>query len=306
LFEFELRARHLKPNQSQAKAKSFLNKLPPSIARLLTAVVLLPILIVSILVDRLAFVFCLMAGIFLLLGELEIWALAKKKQINTDRTAQILGGLALLTIFYFTQPGNLPDSLLMIQLVLLLLTVGSLTAAMVRGAPYDRMIPNVGVTLLSVLYVAFLGGHLIAVRVAFAPALSRHLLSFFFLVIMGSDIAAYYGGRTFGRHKLAPNISPGKTWEGAAAGMLASLLLAVASHYWFFQDLPIKFALPLAAVMNAMGVLGDLTESALKRSVSMKDTAKFLPGHGGILDRIDSLLFNAPVIYYFAWVYFSR
>ena len=88
--------------------------------------------------------------------------------------------------------------------------------------------------------------------------------------------------------------------------MLASLLLAVASHYWFFLNLPIKFALPLAAVMNVMGVLGDLTESALKRSAGMKDTAQFLPGHGGILDRIDSLLFNAPVIYYFAWIYFSR
>jgi phosphatidate cytidylyltransferase len=295
----------LKPNQSQTKARSFLSKLPPSIARLLTAVVLLPILIVSILVDQLAVLFCLMAAVAVILGELELWVLARKTQINADRTAQILGGLALLAIFYFTEPGKLPD-LLMVQLVVLLLTVGSLTAAMVRGAPYDRMIPNVGVTLLSVLYVALLGGHLIAVRVGFAPALSRHLLSFFFLVIMGSDIAAYYGGRTFGRHKLAPNISPGKTWEGAAAGMLASLLLAVASHYWFFLNLPLKFALPLAAVMNAMGVLGDLTESALKRSVSMKDTAQFLPGHGGILDRIDSLLFNAPVIYYFAWVYFSR
>ena len=123
---------------------------------------------------------------------------------------------------------------------------------------------------------------------------------------MGSDAAAYYGGRLFGRHKLAPSISPGKTWEGAIAGMLASLLLAAASHYWFFLNLPLKFALPLAAVMNVVGVLGDLTESAIKRSAGAKDTAQILPGHGGVLDRIDSLLFNAPLIYYFAWAYFNN
>ena len=292
-------------NQPQAKAKSFLGKLPPSVARILTAAVLLPILIASILIDQLQIIFCVLAAAAIVLGEIEFWLLARKKQVRADATAGLLSGLALLTIFYFTSPGK-PLDVPMIQLVLLLLIVGSLTAAVVRGAPYDRMILSVGVTVLSVMYVALLGGHLIAIRVGFAPALSRHLLSFFFLVIMGSDVAAYYGGRMFGRNKLAPNISPGKTWEGAVAGMLASLLLAVASHYWFFLNLPIKFALPLAAVMNVMGVLGDLTESALKRSAGMKDTAQFLPGHGGILDRIDSLLFNAPVLYYFAWVYFSR
>ncbi len=266
---------------------------------------LLPVLIASILIDQLAIVFCLLVAAAIILGEIEFWLLARKKQIRADVTAGVLSGLALLTIFYFTIPNRLPD-LLMIQLVLLLLIVGSLTAAMVRGAPYDRMLLSVGVTVLSVMYVALLGGHLIAVRNGFPPALSRHLLSFFFLVTYGSDAAAYYGGRTFGRHKLAPNVSPGKTWEGAIAGMLASLLLAVAAHYWFFLNLPLKFALPLAAVMNVLGVLGDLAESALKRSAGAKDTAQLLPGHGGILDRIDSLLFNAPLIYYFAWSYFSR
>jgi phosphatidate cytidylyltransferase len=160
------------------------------------------------------------------------------------------------------------------------------------------------VTVFGVLYIFLLGGHLVATRTGFGDELSKHLLSFFFLVLMGSDSAAYYGGRAFGRHKMAPTVSPGKTWEGAIAGMLASLLLAAAAHYWFFPELPLKFALPLAAVMNVVGVLGDLTESALKRSVGKKDTAQILPGHGGMLDRIDSLLFNAPVIYYFALAYF--
>jgi phosphatidate cytidylyltransferase len=295
----------LKNQQPKATPKSFLSGLSAPVARVLTAAVLLPLLIALILIEQLAIPFCLLAAAVLILGEIEFWLLARKKQIRADVTAGLLSGLALLTIFYFTAPGKLPD-LLMIQLVLLLLTAGSLTAAMVRGAPFDRMILSVAVTVLSVMYVVLLGGHLIAVRVGFQPSLSRHLLSFFFLVIMGSDAAAYYGGRMFGRHKLAPVVSPGKTWEGAVAGMLASLLLAAAAHYWFFNNLPLKFALPLAAVMNVVGVLGDLTESALKRSAGAKDTAQVLPGHGGILDRIDSLLFNAPVIYYFAWAYFSR
>jgi phosphatidate cytidylyltransferase len=121
---------------------------------------------------------------------------------------------------------------------------------------------------------------------------------------MGSDTAAYYTGRAFGRHKLAPRVSPGKTWEGAVGGMCASLALAALAHYWFFPELSLRAALPLAALMNVLGVLGDLTESALKRGAGAKDAAKILPGHGGLLDRLDSLLFNAPLLYYFAVNYF--
>jgi phosphatidate cytidylyltransferase len=266
---------------------------------------LLPILIASILIEKLAVVFVILAAAALGAALVELWILLKKQQIRADVVAGSLGALALLFIFYLTSAGELPD-LLMIQMVLLLLTGGTMTAAMVRGAPFNRMIPSAAVTVLSVMYIILFGGHLIAVRVGFRPELAKHLLGFYFLVLMGSDVAAYYAGRAFGRHKLAPTVSPGKTWEGAIAGMLASLLLAVAAHYWFFLNLPLKFALPLAATMNVMGVLGDLTESALKRSAGAKDTAQILPGHGGVLDRIDSLLFNAPVIYYFAWAYFGR
>lgn len=295
----------MKTKPPKPTPKPLLSGIPPSIARIITAVVLLPILIASILIARLALLFVVLAAAAMIVALIEFWLLARKQQIRADAAAGLLGAVALLTIFYFTPLNRLPD-LLMIQLILLLLTAGALTAAMVRGAPYDRMITSVGVTVLSVMYVVLMGGHLIATRVGFAPLLSKHLLAFFFLVIMGSDSAAYYGGRMFGRHKLAPSVSPGKTWEGAVAGMLASLLLAAAAHYWFFLNLPLKFALPLAAVMNVVGVLGDLTESALKRSAGAKDAAQILPGHGGILDRIDSLLFNAPVIYYFAWIYFTR
>ena len=103
----------------------------------------------------------------------------------------------------------------------------------------------------------------------------------------------------------APSISPGKTWEGVAGGFVAGLLMATLAHFWFFPELPLKIALPLAAVMIVVGILGDLTESALKRGSGAKDAAKLLPGHGGILDRLDSLLFNAPLIYYFGRFYFG-
>lgn len=294
----------MKTKPPQLKSKSFLGNLPPALARVVTAAVLLPILVVSIIFPQLAIVFVLLTAAALIVALFEFWLLARKQQIRADAAAGLLGAFALLTVFYFTEP-RLPPDLLMIQFILILLTIGSLVAAMLRGAPFDRMITSAGVTVLGVMYIVLLGGHLIALRVGFAPQLSKHLLAFFFLVIMGADAAAFYGGRAFGKHKLAPGISPGKTWEGAVAGMLGSLLLAVGAHYWFFLELPTRFALALAAVMNVISVIGDLTESALKRSAGAKDTAKILPGHGGVLDRLDSLLFNAPVIYYFARLYFK-
>jgi phosphatidate cytidylyltransferase len=264
--------------------------------------VLLPILIGSIVVEKLALLFVALAALAMILALVEFWVLARKQQTRADFVAGFLGAAALFIVFLMSEPGRL--DLLMIQFILILLTTGTLTAAMLRGAPFDRMISSAGITILGVMYIVLLGGHLVALRVGFAPQVSKHLLSFFFLVIMGADSAAYYGGKTFGRHKLAPSVSPAKTWEGAVAGMLASLLLATAAHYWFFPELPLKLGLPLAAAMNVISILGDLTESALKRSAGAKDTAKILPGHGGILDRLDSLLFNAPVIYYFAYWYF--
>jgi phosphatidate cytidylyltransferase len=294
----------LKPQPPKQEPKSKLAKLPPSVARIVTAAIGLPILIASIVVPQLSLLFVLLAAVAMVFALFEFWLLARKQQIRPDMVAGFLGAAALFTVFYYVEPGKLPD-LLMIEIIIMLLTMGTLAAAMLRGAPFEKMIASVGATILGVMYVVLLGGHLVALRVGFAPQLSKHLLSFFFLVIMGADTAAYYGGRLFGRHKLAPTISPGKTWEGVAAGMLGSLLLAAGAHYWFFKELPLKFGLPLAAVMNVLSVIGDLTESALKRSVGAKDTAKVLPGHGGVLDRLDSLLFNAPVIYYFARAYFN-
>ena len=277
-------------------------------SRIITAVIALPILIASILIPSLQPLFVVLAAAAMIFGLYEFYILARKKEMKPDVAAGFLGGAALFTIFCFATPPTPTQARLdvqMIVLVLLALTIGTLVAATLRGAPFDKTITSSGATILGVLYVVFLGGHLVALRTGFEEQLSAHLLSFFFLVLMGSDTGAYYLGKAIGKHKLAPKISPGKTWEGVAGGVAAALALAAVAHFWFFKELPLKWVLPLAAVMTLFGILGDLTESALKRSAGAKDAAKLLPGHGGALDRLDSLLFNAPLIYYFAHFYFS-
>ena len=164
--------------------------------------------------------------------------------------------------------------------------------------------------MLGVFYVAFLGGFLgldPCLVLKLSPDLSTHLLAYFFLVIFGSDIGAYFAGERFGKHKLAPTISPGKTVEGLIGGLVAR------GRRWrtrvtggSFPSCRYQFSIPLAIVLAIVGVLGDLAESAMKRGAKTKDAASILPGHGGFLDRLDSLLFGAPILYYFARFYFSR
>jgi phosphatidate cytidylyltransferase len=276
-------------------------------SRIITAVIFLPFLIASILIPWLYPLFIAIVAGALLLGLHEFYLLARKRELKPDVAAGFLCGAALFTIFCFATPDLLQDRLDVqtILLVLLALVIGPLIVATLRGAPFEKMIGSVGATILGVVYVVLLGGHLVALRMGFAEPLAAHLLAFFFLVLMGADTGAYYTGRALGKHKLAPGISPGKTWEGVVGGTLAALVFATVAHFWFFQELPLRWALPLAAVMTVLGILGDLAESALKRGAGAKDAAKILPGHGGALDRLDSLLFNAPLIYYFAHFYFG-
>jgi phosphatidate cytidylyltransferase len=281
--------------------------------RLLTAAVALPILIAAIVFPPLQLLFVALAVIAIVIALYEFWFLAKRVGAKPDIVVGYAVTAALLVSFFFDAPE-------LLFVIVPAFIMAALTAEMLRRGPFDKMFLSVGSTVLGVLYIAMLGGFLISVRTGFSQtpisteafwvspgiidkSLSTHLLSFFFLVLMGSDTGAYYTGRLLGKHKLAPTISPGKTWEGAAGGMLASLAMATLAHFWFFKELPLKAALPLAAAMNVLGVAGDLTESALKRGANAKDTASILPGHGGFLDRLDSLLFNAPLIYYFARFY---
>ncbi len=280
--------------------------------RLLTALAALPILIASIIApyffpgEFLAKVpFAVIAAIALILGLYEFFLLTKKMELKGDAAVGILASAVIFIAFFFDAPAKAPD-FLGISLAFSLLVI--LVSQVFRfRVDFAKMLAGTGVTLLGVFYVFFLGGHIVALRMGFEnqPLLSTKLLVFFFLVIWISDSGAYYTGRLLGKHKLAPTISPGKTWEGCIGGMLGALGAAALSAYTFFPELLLTAALPLAAVMNVLAVLGDLTESAIKRGAGKKDAASILPGHGGFLDRLDSLLFNAPLLYYFARVYFN-
>lgn len=152
-------------------------------------------------------------------------------------------------------------------------------------------------TVAGILYVGWLLGHLVALR---GLDDGRNWVFFILFVTWASDTFAFFVGRKFGRHKLAPSISPGKTWEGAAGGVGAAVIMSIL----FFAPTPFRLPLaswqiiPLAVLVSIFGQLGDLVESLLKRNMGVKDSGSLMPGHGGVLDRIDSLVFASVVVYY--------
>ncbi len=162
-----------------------------------------------------------------------------------------------------------------------------------------------------ILYIGWLLGLLVTLRLdpgmAFFPNNGRNLVFLAVFTTFGSDTAAYFIGRAFGRHKLAPKISPGKTWEGAIAGLFVAVIISLI----FYLDTPLQLPLDfiqliiLGLLISVFGQLGDLAESLLKRSTGVKDSGKLMPGHGGLLDRMDSVVFAGAVVYlYCAFVIF--
>jgi phosphatidate cytidylyltransferase len=152
---------------------------------------------------------------------------------------------------------------------------------------------RVAAAVFPLLYLGLPVGALVAIRMMRGP----EGLFLLMLTVMVSDTAQYYSGRMFGRTPLAPAISPKKTVEGAIGGfVLGMLLMAVAGHWWL-PDVSWPIRIVLGAAMVALGIAGDLFESMLKRSAGVKDSSTLIPGHGGVLDRIDALLFAAPIYY---------
>lgn len=157
-------------------------------------------------------------------------------------------------------------------------------------------------TIAGILYIGWLLSHLVALR---GLDDGRSWVFLALLANFGSDTAAYFAGRALGRHKLAPSISPGKTWEGTIAGFFGAIIISLLFTIPSPLSLPLVYwqAIILGLLISVFGQLGDLVESLLKRNMGVKDSGKLLPGHGGALDRIDSVVFAGVVVYYYViWV----
>lgn len=277
--------------------------------RLLTAAVALPIIIASIILPLYfpvaVWLFTAIAAFALAAGMFEFYSLTKKLELKADAGIAYIGAAVLFFWFIVDAPAKAPDMLIATACAFIAAVL--ITQTFRFRSDFTKMLTGAGVTVLGVFYIVFLGGFLVSTRMGFdsGPGLSTHLLGYFFLVIFGSDSGAYFAGRAFGKHKLAPSISPGKTVEGLIGGILAAAAFAALATFWFFPELPYQWSIPLACFIAIVGVLGDLCESAIKRGAGTKDAASILPGHGGLLDRLDSLLFGAPILYYFARFYFG-
>jgi phosphatidate cytidylyltransferase len=259
--------------------------------RLLTALLLLPPLYLLLQYGP-PWAFLLLVCLAVLVGQWELYRMFAQAGVAPLKGAGYgLGALTVLA-FYFRGEG-MPEVIVLIPLGMLVLFV----ARFGTGGEIRRAWQDVVLTFFGVFYVAWMLGYLVRLRDLDGGVA---LLLLLFLVTWVGDSAAYYIGSTWGRRPLAPVISPKKTWEGAMGGFLAGLATTWgAGHLWLPPVSPAETLL-LGAILGALTQLGDLAESLLKRGAGVKDSSALLPGHGGLLDTVDSLLFTSPALYYFA------
>jgi len=259
--------------------------------RLVTAAVLAPLLWVTI---KLAapWVFVGVASAVILAASWECYRMLRSGGAEPLVTLGLLATAALLASFALPDPRFAPGH------VLTGAVLAAMALAMVRRATPRQMLDALGSTMLPVLLVGATMGYVLVLRRAPGADGSDLVLLLFLCVICG-DTLAYYVGSLLGRHRMAPIISPRKSWEGFAGAIAGSIGGALVAHAWFYQRLPLGHAIALGLVLALAGVLGDLAESVVKRACGVKDSSTVLPGHGGWFDRTDSLLFAAPILYHY-------
>ena len=231
-------------------------------------------------------VFQVFAAVLVVLGVGELVALAAASELHVSPLPVMI--LALMTAGVVgLQSGYALDVAFMAALI----AIGLGVMGSWRGGA--NALATISTSLFPAIYIGLPVGALVAVRAFAGPP----VLFLLMLTIMTSDTAQYYTGRAFGRRPLAPAISPKKTVEGAIGGFVFGTALFAGVGAWWVPAMPPAFRVILGLAVVALGIAGDLFESMLKRSAGVKDSSALIPGHGGVLDRIDALLFAAPVYY---------
>lgn len=232
----------------------------------------------------------------LLIGAIALFALWEFLSLYFSHTGslspKVLSCLAAGFLLIAMSEG-LPD-------ILLLVLLGIVTIIMAGFclSPVDmkQQLPDWAAYIFGVLYVALLLGHYSLLR-----NLEQGVALVFFVIIVTwlSDTGGFFIGKSLGKHPLAPTLSPKKTIEGLLGGVLFSVIGGIISHFTFVPFFSLDQCMILGGGIALLGAIGDLAESAIKRSVSVKDSGTIIPGHGGVLDRVDSLLFTGPAMYYY-------
>ncbi|MBN2564329.1 MAG: phosphatidate cytidylyltransferase [Candidatus Eisenbacteria bacterium] len=262
-------------------------------ARVLTASVGIPVAVVCSLVGGIPFLLAM--NLVIGAGLFEFYRMVEAKGIRPYKTIGIILGLVVAWYVYF-QGGIFSSLFITVALVVVMV----LELFRKDG---ELAVFHMSTTILGVFYVAWLGSHVILLR-QLGEGLAQADLGGFFVIFAfslawGADTGAYFVGNLVGRTRLLPRVSPGKSVEGALGGVAAALGVAFLARATVIPMLTVVDAITLGLVAPIMGILGDLVESLMKRDVKIKDTSHALPGHGGMLDRFDSVLFVAPLVYYY-------
>jgi phosphatidate cytidylyltransferase len=272
--------------------------------RLLTALVLAPVFLWVLYLGSLPFLAFMVVLVLLALWEFH--GMAEAGGYATQSGWGIAAGLVLVAAMAF--PGVRPSLPFSAQAPAFVLFLGVLALTLREMVRRDKSLSmlRLGTSLLGILIVAWPLGHLILLRELRgtdnpeAYHLGRNAALFLVALVWSQDTAAWAVGKAIGKRRLAPQISPGKSWEGAAGGLAAAVLTAlVLREVWLRDTFSRPEVLGLGAALGVLGQVSDLAESLMKRCFGVKDSSDLLPGHGGILDRFDSFLFTAPFFYFY-------
>jgi len=279
--------------------------------RLLTAAILIPLVIAAIWWGP-TWLIAIMAALVAIAAMLEFFSVAARLGFQAYRLWTCLAAAAVFAQQFYASRmasvnhlGDLLDRSprISLELVLFGFVLGVAVISLGSQRSLAEVLPSISVSAGGLVFVVL--PFSAVVRLHGVDVVGRWLLLFTVVLVWVGDTLAYFVGRGIGRWKMAPQTSPNKTWEGAAANFLGALFVAAIFGYW--TKVPPAHMLAMAAVGSVAGQIGDLFESAWKRNAGVKDSGTILPGHGGMLDRIDALILAAPAVwYYFEWVVLKK